>query len=394
MATEYKCSINKSGSTYSTFAAWEDATDVDLTSASTKVFGHNGKIGTVVDGNSVVGQTSGATGIIASISNSQILIVSISGIFQTGEQMYVTVDVNYVILNTAGDSAIAVLECYTDNGAFTMPSSGVIFSGATTSTTNYRKVTVPEGHRHNGISSTGFRVIWSGSNPAIGFRVDENNFVFEWVVVLNQDGSSSSERQAIRVSYTAQSISVNINHCIVSCNNLGTGAGDGIRVSTSGSITNLVRNIAFGCKSRGFIATSTGQTVNMYNCTSFNNGADGFLGGSGLQKCYNCLSINNTTDYSSIDTITTSGSSDITGSVGLQNLIDSDEFIDPSGSPVNLHLKLGATSINSGTDLGIAPQGVNIDIDGRDVDALGDIWDLGADEKVSKKGSYAMIIGV
>ena len=39
-------------------------------------------------------------------------------------------------------------------------------------------------------------------------------------------------------------------------------------------------------------------------------------------------------------------------------------------------------SIDAGNDL-LTKNGVNFDIDGRDRDALADVWDLGADEFVS-----------
>lgn len=71
----------------------------------------------------------------------------------------------------------------------------------------------------------------------------------------------------------------------------------------------------------------------------------------------------------------------------LLNKASADQFI--STSPVVLLLKSGADAIDAGTDLGTTPTGVNYDIDGRDRDAEGDVWDIGADEYVAVGGAIA-----
>ena len=60
-----------------------------------------------------------------------------------------------------------------------------------------------------------------------------------------------------------------------------------------------------------------------------------------------------------------------------------------TGGSEDLHLKAGADAIDAGTDLGTTPTGVNYDIDGRDRDAEGDVWDIGADEYVAVGGAIA-----
>jgi len=78
-------------------------------------------------------------------------------------------------------------------------------------------------------------------------------------------------------------------------------------------------------------------------------------------------------DYNLATDSTAPGSNSI-NSATLADIYESD-----SGT-VNLHLKSGSPAIDAGTDLGTTPTGVNIDIDGRDRDAEGDTWDIGADE--------------
>ena len=70
---------------------------------------------------------------------------------------------------------------------------------------------------------------------------------------------------------------------------------------------------------------------------------------------------------------------------GSNNLVDktgSNQFVSNTEGSEDLHLKEGADAIDAGVDLGTSPDGVNIDIDGRDRDSEGDTWDIGADEFV------------
>jgi hypothetical protein len=81
-------------------------------------------------------------------------------------------------------------------------------------------------------------------------------------------------------------------------------------------------------------------------------------------------------------------SSDATadGTGSLTSKSASNQFVSTVGGSEDLHLKAGADAIDAGTDLGTTPTGVNFDIDNRDRDALGDTWDIGADEYVAIAG--------
>ena len=80
-AMEFVCTIKDSGGDYSTLNAWQASNHCDLTASGTKVFSHQGITGTINDGDSVTGQTSGATGIGTHVTSTQILIKDISGSF-------------------------------------------------------------------------------------------------------------------------------------------------------------------------------------------------------------------------------------------------------------------------------------------------------------------------
>ena len=72
--------------------------------------------------------------------------------------------------------------------------------------------------------------------------------------------------------------------------------------------------------------------------------------------------------------------SDNTGA--LINKVSSDQFVSIVSGSEDLHLKSGSDAIGAGVDLGTTPTGVEVDIDGRDRDAEGDTWSIGADQFV------------
>ncbi len=75
-----------------------------------------------------------------------------------------------------------------------------------------------------------------------------------------------------------------------------------------------------------------------------------------------------------------------TGTGSLTSKTSANQFVSTTGGSEDLHLKTGADAIDAGTDLGTTPSGVEIDIDGRDRDAEGDTWDMGAHEFISVGG--------
>jgi hypothetical protein len=82
-------------------------------------------------------------------------------------------------------------------------------------------------------------------------------------------------------------------------------------------------------------------------------------------------------DYLGYDASSVTGFSNVVEDTAA-NALSSSVKSDP-----NLHLKAVSTLIDEGVDLGTSPTNVDIDIDGRDRDAKGDTWDLGADEYTS-----------
>lgn len=85
-------------------------------------------------------------------------------------------------------------------------------------------------------------------------------------------------------------------------------------------------------------------------------------------------------DHNASDDTTADG----TGS--LASIDPADQYVSTVVGSEDLHLKSGADCIDAGVDLGTTPTGVNIDINGRDRDAQGDVWDIGAHEFVAAGG--------
>jgi hypothetical protein len=148
MATEFITIVdpdNAAGTDFTSLSSFDTGVQSDLTSVNTKVFSHGGEVGTL--GSSLTGKSSGATGTLIELTTSQILLTVTSGTFSSGEQVYSTLDTNYVVISDAGDTPIAVAECRATSG--TKDSTNLIFGGWTTSTTNYIKV-----RRHSSEAST------------------------------------------------------------------------------------------------------------------------------------------------------------------------------------------------------------------------------------------------
>ncbi|OGS21981.1 MAG: hypothetical protein A2252_00365 [Elusimicrobia bacterium RIFOXYA2_FULL_39_19] len=154
--SEFVCSIKSSGGDYKSIAGWETAIQSDITSAASKVFS-GAKTGTINDGASVTGATSGATATVYHCTASQLYVNVIAGTFQTGEQIRVDSN-NYFTAGNTGDKVIAVAECYpmTD----TTPVS--IF-GWTTNATNYIEIRTPDGYKHSGKWDTNAYILSAGT---------------------------------------------------------------------------------------------------------------------------------------------------------------------------------------------------------------------------------------
>ena len=392
VVTEFVSTINTSGEDYNTITLWEDAMDNagDITAADVKVFSHAGITGAITDGSAVTGQSSGATGTVIHATATQILIDAISGTFNNGEEVQVSPG-NYVNITDTGNSPIITAHLYNDDGTLT---ENVVIDGLTTSSTNYWKITAPVAERHNGTAGTG--VVHDPSATGHAWTISDDNVHVEWLEVKGWTGSSA---EAFRVNNTGFYLENSILHDA----NTDT-RNDGVHAGSS-NITFTVNNtIMYNIGSAGILVQNK-QNVTVYvnNSTFYkmkNNGVNSDYPGVGTDQgparnnSGTVFIIKNTTVHvTSGDAYHFGGglgvgssagsdfnaSSDATapGTTVLTSVVQANQFVSLTGGSEDFHIKSGANLIDAGTDLGAM---ANIDIDGRDRDAMGDVWDIGADE--------------
>ena len=171
-----------------------------------------------------------------------------------------------------------------------------------------------------------------------------------------------------------------IKYCIFTCSSTANSKN----IITEGAIGNTYyRNILYNNTIGSGFYLNSGNTSIVYNNTIYNiTGATTWgLWSSNTSSVTikNNLSLGNTVDFllGSGTTNSNNASSDQTGNVGYRGYTTANEVIDTTPGSLNLLLKTGATSIDSGADLG-SPY--NVGIAGNTVSGT---WDIGADEYVA-----------
>ncbi|VAW38956.1 hypothetical protein MNBD_GAMMA01-1340 [hydrothermal vent metagenome] len=306
----------------------------------------------------------------------------------------------------SGDDALG--EVYNDS-AF---DEGLTINGGAVAGLNSVKLTVPLSDRHDGTAGTGARMVGSTSRiltlaTPSGF---DSNYIVEWLEwdknnyadeAVTTFGSNFGDVPVIRNmlihdanggdSYlglvSAGARDLQVVRCIVYNLTRSTGLDvRGLNIDADQASGGLYNNIIWNVKNPG-AGNSSGISVlaNSVNSTVKNNISIGTTAdGVGIATDYNFGGTNPDSDYnlSSDDTADDGG-----GANNLINGIAADQFISTVDGIEDLHLKSGADAIDTGVDLITTPVGVNIDINGRDVDSEGDTWDMGAHEFVEAGGA-------
>ena len=271
MATEFIVSVKSTGGDYADISDAEAALQCDLTAATTKVFSITVTGGTIDDGDTVTGQTSGATGTCEHATSSQILITGISGTFQSGEEIRGAPS-ERADLNDAGDSAIVLIEPYIFSGGL---SDACVIDGWTCDTTNFVRIIPPVSERHDGTPGTGFYIQSALASTPIDNRESSTELRF---LEINTTGVAAA---CIRIGLNVVTW---VDSCLVNC---ASASGYGINFAYSNGL--FSNNIAIGCNT-GFRCGANNTNKN------YNNGAescgDGFYGGGEIIS--NCWAYNNT----------------------------------------------------------------------------------------------------
>ena len=401
--TEFVVTINKADEDYNTGTLAEAALDDagDLTNGTVATGNWDAQSGTIADGANVTWNSgvddgtlihmtdAGATGtyLVKGDDAGDITNLEDNDIIDDGGGNTITVD-------DTPDSATLVLEFYDDQNALT-ESPQFTINGLTTDATHFMKLTCPVGERHSGIESdgssgNGFLMIGSGAKNIF---ISDNYVAIEWFQVVG-DGSGDEAMihgQSGGTGAAASQIRNSIFRDMVSTRAC-------IR-TFSGTEFDVYNCIIYNIAGAGGDAVEGGSGVNdmdCFNVTVFNIGKDGFTGSQTVainsaafdcaENCFDAA-VGASTSYniSSDDTAT---DEDPVNSLGSKSA--SNNFVSVSGGSENFHLKTGADMIDVGLDLGAGSAA--IDIDGRDRDAEGDVWDMGADEFVAVAVAGQVII--
>ena len=300
---------------------------------------------------------------------------------------------------SSGD--IAIGECHNDS---VFVETVNINGGGTVGLASI-KLSVHSDSRHDGTAGTGARMVPTTGTAGI-VTISRDEVTVEWLEI---DGTSAgaTSNMGVRVMSTATD-DIYVRNLII--HDIGSTSGShtsGVYLENVGTSRYVMNNFVYDISRtsstsvHGISASYSGSGADIYCNTVFdisttNGSAMGIRvgGSSALVKDNIVLSVSGTTlsdcyyttgtastssDYNLSDDTTAWGSNSVTSSDGVTA---ANTIVSTTGSSEDLHLKSGSYALAAGVDLGTTPDGVEIDIDGRDRDALGDVWDIGADQAV------------
>lgn len=181
-ANIFECVIKENGGDYNSLSTWESAIDSNLISTRTLVFYFSSITGTMIDNATLTGLTSLATGTLLHATTYYMALKNINGIFQSGETVYRTLSVNFVVLSDSGNpfSAYANIQSSWTN----VDSSAVDINGWTTGISNFIKIYTSNSARHSGVwNDTTYRLVNSVGYGSITFT--EENIIIDGLQFRN-----------------------------------------------------------------------------------------------------------------------------------------------------------------------------------------------------------------
>lgn len=261
--------------------------------------------------------------------------------------------------------------------------SSVSITGYTTDSTHYINIYTTSEARHKGLYSTSYYRL--EVNNAFGsiFNIGENDVTVTGIQVKNTSGTTGDP-------YTPNAFHVNDGTTRLLINKVIAIAPQiGIRINSFSGTQEIRNSISIATwndsvrKGEGIFAGYGTATIR--NTIGIHRGQGVGISGSSAQgniTCVNCYARSSTgSAYSQIDTLTTSASSDTTGSAGLQNIAYSISsgayFTNVTAGSEDFHIGSNSALKDVGTDLSAA---FTDDIDGA---TRSGTWDIGADEFVA-----------
>ena len=270
--------------------------------------------------------------------------------------------------------------------------TGVTIDSWTTGTNNYIQIYTPvsssevgTSQRHSGVWDTSKYYIESGGRV---LDIQEAYVRIEGLQI-RQTSVSQIDDSGILVLAGSATSELYISHNIIR-GVTSTFWHTGIEISTVGpsSVAYIWNNIIydFGDPGQGHALNLTDPdlTSYIYNNTLYNNGS-GILEdtGTGVAIGKNNIAFNNADDYDGMDAASDNNLGEDAAFAGDGNYVQTSQtaaqmFVDPTGSPRDLHILSTSDAYNVGADLsgdGNLPFSDDIDLDTRSGS-----WDIGADE--------------
>lgn len=308
-------------------------------------------------------------------------------------------DLDEAAVYSAGDDAVG--ECYNDS--VFEPTAEILIDGGGTIGLNSITLQPASGEGHDGTAGTGVRVYNSsglGSSDAVITVTAPLQTTVQDIEIYGYEGLfANTACYGAKISSGSDSAfrRLIVHDADVYSNPNGITAYMAPNSDILDCIVYNIGQIAF------YTRDAYKDGVNLLNNTAYNfdvygEGHAGFdceaRNSSSLQNNVACEGGNSTTCFAVHANFTEdhNASSDATasGTGSLTSITVADQFVSTTDGSEDLHLTSGADCIDAGADLGTTPTGVEIDIDGRDRDAEGDTWDIGADEHVSAAPAAAM----
>ena len=328
-------------------------------------------------------------------------------------------DLDNSSIYSSGDTAVG--ECYNDT-TFSISGSTDIDGGSTIGLDN-RILTAAAGERHDGTANSGVRLLCTNTSSDIEFLLIRGpgstsaGGQIEWLEI---DCNEKKMRAAVRI-YGSQGIQNCLVHgarwtgsnnetvaikttatAIWVCNNIiydingnnGSSSGNGTRGIYLGvnDWVVCVNNTVYG------VITNSSAGLTFAYGIQINNGDN-------YQRIYNNIAMGTASDNGTATDFVTQTSTSYTdanyssdtsapGNTNYRSESAADTFVSIDTDSEDFHLKAGANAIGEGRDAGTSeiikgrtmpypPNTWNVDIDGRDRDAEGDTWDIGAAQFVA-----------
>lgn len=283
MATEFVCKVGWDGPPsrdYKTLSDWDAVCRCDLTASATRVYAtsyHSGNQYDVQDNKQVYlyrgGSRLGTRAWLLHATATQTLVRSIQGpdTPQVGDQWRQTGGNTYgwVTLQDAGDSAIAVAECYNDQVMLDF----VSLDRWTTSPINKIKIYTPTSERHSGRAGTGFVI----AKYTIDTLIQVNNVDIHIQGIEFVGGGNH-----IGGTYDSGPHTIEIEACIFHDNNWGHAINTPIQEDLTVKIWNC---FLYKTYAAAISAGHRNSDVYVENCSIFKPGSVGVV----RAQCYNVV---------------------------------------------------------------------------------------------------------